>query len=851
MSKRVRNIAIYIAVFLVVFLLAFVLFNMQESNRLGNRVSELANSKYPVMEVGNDISDYNCMSAYISDVDLSVVRSQYTVIDNDKTLTLKLHNYDYDITAIQYSLFESDPDSPQEEGTLNQLKDNKKENVRTGQITFQSDISPKKSYYLKLSVRLDSSKKACFYTRIINGAGYHLDEYFTFADAFHKATLDKTEFASDYASYLETSADAPLNSLQEVTINSPSDLVSYGSLTVKEEASPRVQVSEINGTYAVVKLNSIFSTQVKDDVVQYYDIEETFKMRYTATRMYLLDYTRSMNAYYNESIIDSSNSYISLGIHSSDTVSFESSDSGKKVCFVSEGQLWYYDYSNSNAMQVYSFFSDSVADLRNNTGDHGIKILSFDDEGNVRYLVYGYINRGSHEGENGIEIMEYDAASNCNEELAFLRTSSSYEAMNKDISYFTYLSKKNIFYCLVSGDFHRVDLGEKKDEIIKSGIANETLTASKDQSIIAMEEQDDISQCRTIEMTDLESGEKQTFTAPDNERIHAIGFLANDFIYGNAKTADISTKSTGKIYFPMYELHIVNMDGEEIKTYSKDGLYIIQTKITGNVLEMSFAGKSGGKFRNSSQTDYIRYKDSEEDTVSLTTVYSDSYLTQLYFSFPSDVYVQVEPDMVPSKIIASDEDRSIELVNSGKEADQYYVYASGSQQGVFTDLPEAIQEAQTVRGIVIDGEENVLWQCVFDEYDQVAGMDNVVKVSSSKQSLAGCLSMIASVNGRSIQPGEISTSGESIESLIEEYSGSKALNLNGCTTDEILYYISQGSPVLAKYTGGKYVIVMSYNQTKIRYLDPVSGTSVADSRDNVTTALKKAGNLFYSYLPEQ
>ena len=56
--------------------------------------------------------------------------------------------------------------------------------------------------------------------------------------------------------------------------------------------------------------------------------------------------------------------------------------------------------------------------------------------------------------------------------------------------------------------------------------------------------------------------------------------------------------------------------------------------------------------------------------------------------------------------------------------------------------------------------------------------------------------------------------------------------------------------MLAKYSSSRYVIVMSYNSTKIRYLDPVSGKSIPDDRDAVTRKLEKAGNVFYTYLME-
>ena len=110
--------------------------------------------------------------------------------------------------------------------------------------------------------------------------------------------------------------------------------------------------------------------------------------------------------------------------------------------------------------------------------------------------------------------------------------------------------------------------------------------------------------------------------------------------------------------------------------------------------------------------------------------------------------------------------------------------------------------------------------------------------------------MIAAVNGNEAAPESIDIGKGSIEQLMKKYSGHTARNLTGCTVDEILYYVSQGSPVLAKLNSNRYVIVMSYNATKIRYLDPVTGKSTAASRTDVTNRLEKSGKVFYSYIAD-
>ena len=852
MKKEVRNVLLRILVAVVVFIPAFIFFDLKAIEEKGTAVAELANPSYPVLEVGGSDGDYNLMSGYRGDIDLSLVRNQVAVVDNSKTLELKLHNYDYDITAIKYVLFQSSPDQALEEGTLNRLEENVPANLRIGTIQFETTFREGEVYYLRLSVRLSNGTRIYYYTKVQNGAGYHLKEYMDFARDFHTSLLGE-EISETYSFYLEPTDLTTDKSLNEVNIHSSIDAVNYGSMVLKEESGPTFYVREINGTYAVIDLSTLASSELSTGSIQYFRINETFKLRYTAERMYLLDYSRKMGSYYNETLIDSADNLLCLGVQNSGDVNYLYSDGGKKVCFASQGQLWYYDYQSSNVSRIFSFLSENMADLRNENEDHGIKVLDFDDKGDTIYLAYGYITRGRHEGSNGIQIMGFNAQDNCSEELAFLETSVPYDQMKKDVERFAYYNSEGKFYCIVGGVLHEISIEEKTDHVIEDGLSGDRLTASADQSLVALEKSEDITQNQEIEMLDLESGISRSFTVEDNQRIRSVGFLGEDFIYGVAVANDVSRQTTGGVTFPMEELHFVDRDGKEVRTYQAAGLYIMETKLEGLVLHMTLGKKKKTGFDANVGEDFIRYKTDElADAVSLTWKYTEPNRNQLYFKFPSYVYIQVEPDLVLTRTRVNEDNKTIRLAKGEDRDESYYVYAAGKEEGSFDSISAAIRKADQVRGNVIDSHEQVLWECIFAEYNKVAGMDDVIKVKKKTNSLAACLAMIGAVNGNKYTVSELSDqlSHESVDEVLELCSGHKTRNLTGCSTDEILYFISKGSPVLARFGEGRYIVVMSYNSTKLRYLDPVTGLSTAVDRPGLTKKLEKAGNVYYSYLQE-
>ena len=55
-------------------------------------------------------------------------------------------------------------------------------------------------------------------------------------------------------------------------------------------------------------------------------------------------------------------------------------------------------------------------DLRDIHNESKIKILSVEENGNVSFVVYGYMNRGIHEGQTGVLVEYYNSLLNTVEE---------------------------------------------------------------------------------------------------------------------------------------------------------------------------------------------------------------------------------------------------------------------------------------------------------------------------------------------------------------------------------------------------------------------------------------------------
>lgn len=68
-------------------------------------------------------------------------------------------------------------------------------------------------------------------------------------------------------------------------------------------------------------------------------------------------------------------------------------------------------------MKIFDFSQSDNGDLREDYEEHAVRILDINSDGDVRFIVYGYMNRGIHEGRTGISVFTYDASENMTDEI--------------------------------------------------------------------------------------------------------------------------------------------------------------------------------------------------------------------------------------------------------------------------------------------------------------------------------------------------------------------------------------------------------------------------------------------------
>ena len=109
-------------------------------------------------------------------------------------------------------------------------------------------------------------------------------------------------------------------------------------------------------------------------------------------------------------------------------VTYASNSDGKIVVFEQDGDLWSYAPSSGKITRIFSFRKDENNDSRYVRTEHDIKIIRVSDSGDVDFVLYGYMNRGVHEGYSGVCVYHYNSDRNVVEEKGFHTEHRTYES---------------------------------------------------------------------------------------------------------------------------------------------------------------------------------------------------------------------------------------------------------------------------------------------------------------------------------------------------------------------------------------------------------------------------------------
>ncbi|KAI4450195.1 hypothetical protein C823_004728 [Eubacterium plexicaudatum ASF492] len=545
----------------IIFILTLVISGKVTNKDQLDLTTEMEAATLPVIVLYNENEQINELHGYTSQMDDTGMRDTITPLSSSREVPLQIRTNGYPIDEISYEIRSIDGERLISDGSIPSFEESEGQ-IRTS-VPVQSLLEQSREYILTLKLRQEES--ICYYyTRIADARECYVAESVQFAKQISDLTF--SDSPDGLSTYWEPNASGDNSSLHKVTIHSALTQANWADFKCDRLTMPIPSVKEMNSSYNVIVLNYVVTSHENKGEMEYYNVEEYYRIRYTNERMYLLNFERTMNQIFNGENEFLYENYLQLGIRSKEIV-YMQNESKTVTCFVQEGDLWSYNQSFHRLAEVFSFRGHEGIEARENYMQHDIRILNVDEAGDIDYVVYGYMNRGSHEGEMGISFLHYASQANTNEEKLFLSFDKSYQVLQSEIGRLLYENAAGSIYLLFNGTVLHIDLASMEMEEIATGLEDDMYAVSESNRYFAWTSDRD---AREISVMDLETAEIRKIYEKEGRSLHALGFLQEDLVYGIASDKHKAGGMTGIRQTPMYALRIVDASNmQELKNTGK------------------------------------------------------------------------------------------------------------------------------------------------------------------------------------------------------------------------------------------------------------------------------------------
>lgn len=829
---------------LIIFVVAMVIFsrNIHEENNEHQEVvtTTMSEATFPIVNVVRDGYSVNTLHGYLTSLDAVAVRDGVVPVGADNNINFKVTLNQTKITKGTYDITDIRTGDTLESGNISSFEEN--DGVIDASFQLTQSYTDSVEYAMTITLVTQKGDKIKYYSRIIKTDTTHFKDIIDYAMEFHADVLDK-DTASNVVNYIEPDSSMTNTDLAYVNIHSSLNLISYGSLGPKVITDVQPKIHSVTQDTAIIELEFYVQADTASGT-ETYKVDESFRIRWTATRMYLLAYDRTMESVFDINLISLSGNEFKLGITQDTDANCLTTSDESKVAFVRNGELWCYNTAVNDVISVFSFRQENTDYIRDVYDNHDIRILGMDNVGNIDFIVYGYMNSGEYEGRMGIILYKYHAVDRRIEERVYIPVNVPFNILEGYISDFAYVNKSNVFFFAFGGCIYSYDMITDEFKVLAEGVDDANIAMPENGGFMAWMSSDDTD--AVIYKMDLEAEAYGTLKAKEGTCIRLLGALGSSIIYGYAGLDDISSMADGSRVIPISQVVIADINGKVEKEYIPQDCYVTTAQMQGNKVKLNQVKKDSDGYYVPSGEDYIFNSDAETANIKTTYRLTDTTMTEWYMSIPGNINISQKPTMTKAEItkIGEDSKNVIRIDMDSFDTNQYYVFSYHGLEQQYSSAGEAVAAADELMGLVYDNEGNLIWER--GNTSEGASVD--VDVVTDSDSVAACMRMLIESDHVSLDgDADLSIGDKTIIDRLSEYMNSSPANLTGASLDEIFYFIDRGRPVLAMISPSEAVLIVAYSSSKVRYVD-TDGTMNVRQISDAAADFESVGNIFISYV---
>lgn len=807
---------------------------------------EMSEASYPLVYVNYEGEHINCLHGYAQEMDVSFMRDTITPLGENRELSLYIDTFNTSITSIAYEVRSTDGTRLIES---TQLYDYIVQTAGiSADIQLKDLIDPDEEYELIILLNDVQGRQLRYYTRVVLRSDNHIGEEIYFARNFHEKTFDR-ENADEIAQYLETNESGDNTTYSYVNIHSSFRQITWGDLTVEKITEPQLSITELFPQTARITI-SYYVNVLTETGERRCRVDEYYRLRYGIQRIYLLNYERTMTEVFEMDLAAFNNNKIDLGIRNADVEIAESEDGGA-FAFVSANRLFCYNSNNNRFSQLFAFYTKDHEDERTFYNQNDIRVLSVDEAGNVQFAVYGYMNRGTHEGKMGVAVYLFNGVLNTIEEEAFIPYNRSFATLESDVERLMYLNSNEELFVYLGGSIFCINLNDNSYTVVAKDLAQESFKVSESGRIVVWPEGDDPDRSQNLNVMNLNTKVISTIDAGEGHYIRPLGFMEEDLIYGLVNQLDLFVDNAGSLVTPMFCINICSEPENKISMqYQKDDIYIMNVILSDNQITMERARKTAEGVYVATSADQIMSNTSElkhENTIDVAATKTLEKIVQI--AAKSNIATRSLKFMTPKEVMyEGGHEVNLEYPESMHE--NYYVYGSGGILGVYAKESEAVNIAEQESGTVLNGYGDYVW---IKANRNVS--NQIMKITATMQdennsSLAVCLDTMLLAEGISRNSQYLLDQGATALSVLQDNmpEDCEILDLSGCSLDAVLYYVNRDIPVMAILNDRSAVLIIGFNELNTVIMDSTTGTIYKKGINDSTDWFNSNGNQFITYI---
>lgn len=783
----------------------------------------LTEASLPVVSIKTeDGTLYNRMHGITGEIDEMLLDTDMTLLPPDKNLTVVVDTYNEVIKTLGYKI------RAVEDRSLIENTDVKSFETADGQVTatlnIKNLIRDNTPYILEIVAGTEKYEKISYYTTIYAGTDYKLQDKLNFVLDFNQCTLD-SERLSEINRYLETKSSASNDNYGKVDIYSTKAMVGWGNLKPFVESNIVPSVLNINEETAIITLDYTIGASNSNESYDTYMVHEFYRIRQTSSRFYLLSFDREITQIFDGRYDLVSSGKINLGINPDTEAKVMADEKNNYIYFENCGTLWCFDNDKYTFTKVFAFESDDTDNVRERYAGYSTKIMSVNEDGRCRFLVYGYMNRGAHEGEIGISLYDYSYADNVVTESLYIPVNVPYDILCDNVAEIAYVKDDTAFYIKIDDVLYSIDLVSKESMTEIKGLEEGSYYVSANGKVIAYHINGNADGADKVRVFNIEKGSDYYIEAGENEKVKGLGFVQNDFIYGVADRENIVTDEKGETIFAMHKLYVMDSEFKIIRDYEPSGTYVVSAETDGYRINLGRVIKEeDGTFRSASIDQLInREENVDANTVSVDTMVTESRKKEVVIKLVNGLSGSGAPGVRTSDKIEYKNEQSFELSEPLTGEGKYYTYGGGTFKKAYADIADAINYAADNYGEIYDYKHNLVW--------------NRFKAAE------------ANIKGLSSPGCSGSSSYDVAKAIVSGYAAASEvqwIKAEGVPIENVLSFVGLDCPVIGETLEG-YVIITGYTTKQITYLNTMTGAYVTVSIADADTLFSQCGNRYLTY----